>query len=129
MSVRIEIWREGDVYGAHVDFAEHTHGNTQAATLPELFASLAEVFALVLEDTDPAEQAAMFAPEDDEPLTPEDDAAMEKADAELAAGKGIPHEKVVRMLDHDEPATEEQQEAVRKWLRGEGPDPWDDNEE
>ena len=38
------------------------------------------------------------APEDDEPLTEEDRIALEEAEAEIRAGKGIPHEEVVREL-------------------------------
>ena len=40
----------------------------------------------------------LTAPEDDEPLTEEDRIAIEEAEAELRAGKGIPHEEVVREL-------------------------------
>ena len=40
----------------------------------------------------------LTAPEDDEPLTEEDRIILEEAEAEIRAGKGIPHEEVVREL-------------------------------
>ena len=40
----------------------------------------------------------LTAPEDDEPLTEEDRIAIAEAEAEIRAGKGIPHEEVVREL-------------------------------
>jgi len=47
-------------------------------------------------DDDPVLRAFEDAPEDDEPLTPEDEAAIEEGRAEFAAGLGIPLEEVRR---------------------------------
>lgn len=40
----------------------------------------------------------LTAPDDDEPLTEEDRIAIEEGKAEIRAGKGIPHEEVVKEL-------------------------------
>lgn len=43
---------------------------------------------------DPMIVAFRDAPEDDEPLTPEEEAALAEADADLAAGRLIPFEEI-----------------------------------
>ena len=51
---------------------------------------------------DPVLKVFLEAPEDDEPLTPEDIAAIEEGKAEIARGEGIPWEIVrARLLDND----------------------------
>lgn len=47
---------------------------------------------------DPLLRALAEAPLDDEPLTPEDEAAIEEARAEYAAGKVLSHEEARRLL-------------------------------
>ncbi|HVC34566.1 MAG TPA: hypothetical protein VNL16_13735 [Chloroflexota bacterium] len=47
---------------------------------------------------DPVLHALLTAPEDDEPLTDADRAALEEARADIAAGRLIPHEQVKREL-------------------------------
>jgi hypothetical protein len=49
-------------------------------------------------EDDPLWLAFQNAPDDDEPLTPEDIAAIEEAEAELARGEGIPWEVVRERL-------------------------------
>jgi hypothetical protein len=48
---------------------------------------------------DPVLRAFAEAPEDDEPLTPEEIAAIDEAKAELAAGDLVPWEEVKARLD------------------------------
>lgn len=51
-------------------------------------------------EEDPLLKALMEAPEDDEPLTPEEIEAIEEGKAEIARGEGIPWEIVrARLLD------------------------------
>jgi predicted transcriptional regulator len=67
--------------------------------LPEAELSAAE--SLLVERraaTDPFFQALANAPEDDEPLTDEDAAALDEANADIAAGRVVPHEEVFRRL-------------------------------
>jgi hypothetical protein len=47
---------------------------------------------------DPVLLALATAPEDDEPLTPEDEAAIEEGLADIAAGRVVSHEEVRRRL-------------------------------
>lgn len=56
--------------------------------------------SLRVQADDPLLRAFMEAPEDNEPLTPEDIAAIEEGKAEIARGEGIPWEVVrARLLD------------------------------
>ncbi len=48
---------------------------------------------------DPVLRALAAAPEDDEPLTSEDQVAIQEAYADLAAGRTIPDDEVRRRLD------------------------------
>ena len=48
----------------------------------------------------PILQALADAPEDDEPLTPEDEAAIEEAYRDLAAGNVVPNDELWRRLGH-----------------------------
>ena len=67
--------------------------------LPERLCAPVETAVLdYLEKHDRMIWLQLTAPEDDEPLTEEDLIALEEAEAELRAGKGIPHEEVVREL-------------------------------
>jgi hypothetical protein len=50
---------------------------------------------------DPVLRAFMEAPEDDEPLTPEEIVAIEEAEEEIARGEGIPWERVRAELGLD----------------------------
>ena len=45
-------------------------------------------------------RALANAPEEDEPVTPEEEAAIEEAYADLAAGGGIPDDELWRRLGH-----------------------------
>jgi predicted transcriptional regulator len=47
---------------------------------------------------DPLMRAGLAAPDDDEPETPEEAAAIEEARADMAAGRVLPHEEVRRRL-------------------------------
>lgn len=51
---------------------------------------------------DPFLRALANAPEDDEPLTPEDIAAIEEGLADLAAGRVISNDELWRRLGHDQ---------------------------
>lgn len=53
---------------------------------------------LYVRQTDPVLWALVTAPEDDEPLTEEDIAAIEEAKAEIQAGNWISHEELEREL-------------------------------
>lgn len=67
--------------------------------LPErLCAAVQDAVLDYLEKHDRMIWLQLTAPEDDEPLTEEDRIAIEEAEAEIRAGKGIPHEEVVREL-------------------------------
>jgi hypothetical protein len=58
--------------------------------------------ALRRAELEPLWQAFMAAPEDDEPLTAEDIAAIEEGKAEIARGEGIPWEIArEQLLSHD----------------------------
>jgi hypothetical protein len=46
--------------------------------------------------TDPAYRAAFSAPTDDEPVSEEDAAAVERAQAEIRAGKVVSHDEILR---------------------------------
>ena len=52
-------------------------------------------------DTHPIRRALANAPEDDEPLTPEVEAAIEEAYRDFAAGNVSPNDEFWRRLDHD----------------------------
>jgi predicted transcriptional regulator len=60
--------------------------------LPETVLPEAERYLASLRD-DPVPRAFIEAPEDDEPLTPEEVAAIEEGKAEIARGEGIPWEE------------------------------------
>ena len=45
---------------------------------------------------DPVWRSCATAPLDDEPVTPEDEAAIEQGRKEIAEGRGIPHEEIMR---------------------------------
>jgi hypothetical protein len=49
-------------------------------------------------DGDPVLNALLNAPEDDEPVTPEEEAAVQRARAEIAAGRVYSHEEAKRIL-------------------------------
>ncbi len=49
-------------------------------------------------DDDPVIRAVRTAPVDDEPLTDEDRAAIDEGRSDIAAGRGIPHHRVLRKL-------------------------------
>ena len=67
--------------------------------LPESVLPEAERFLESLRaGDDPLLRALLEAPEDDEPLTPEDIAAIEEGKAEIARGEGIPWEVVRAQL-------------------------------
>jgi predicted transcriptional regulator len=51
-----------------------------------------------LEDADPLTRALVDAPEDDEPLTPEDEAEIREGIDAIAAGDVIPHHELRRSL-------------------------------
>ena len=50
------------------------------------------------EEEDPVLKAFLEAPEDDEPLTPEDIAAIEEGEEDIRAGRVISHEEARRLL-------------------------------
>ena len=62
---------------------------------------LAEVSELLEKLADPVLWALATAPEDDEPLTEEDIAALDEGRAALARGEVIPDEEVWRRLGHE----------------------------
>lgn len=64
--------------------------------LPEVERFLSERGASV----DPFLQALANAPEDDEPLTPEDEAAIEEGYRDLAAGNVVSNDELWRRLGH-----------------------------
>jgi hypothetical protein len=67
--------------------------------LPESELAAAERYLEYLaHSADPVALALELAPEDDEPLTDEDRAAIAEARAEFAAGHGIPSEQLKREL-------------------------------
>lgn len=67
--------------------------------LPESELTAAERYLEYLaQSADPVALACELAPEDDEPVTDEDRAAIEEARAEIAAGRGIPFDQVKREL-------------------------------
>jgi len=45
---------------------------------------------------EPLERSLVSAPEDDEEITPETAAALDRARASLARGEGIPHDEILR---------------------------------
>ena len=49
-------------------------------------------------DDDPVIRAVRTAPVDDESLTDEDRAAIDEGRSDIAAGRGIPHHRVLRKL-------------------------------
>jgi hypothetical protein len=55
-----------------------------------------ETLRLLDAQADPVVVAFREAPEDDEPWTAEDEAAVAEADADFAAGRTISHEEIVR---------------------------------
>jgi len=65
--------------------------------LPDTLLPEIERYLAALRD-DPVLRAFMEAPEDDEPLTPEEIAAIEEGKAEIARGEGIPWETVEARL-------------------------------
>lgn len=69
--------------------------------LPEREIATVEAFLRErLEETDPLTRALADAPEDDEPLTAEDEAALEEAYADIAAGRVYPADEVWKRLGH-----------------------------
>lgn len=68
--------------------------------LPEREWPTAERFLQYLRDMgrDPVVRAFAEAPEDDEPVTPEEDAAIREAEEEIARGEGVPWEVVRERL-------------------------------
>lgn len=56
----------------------------------------AETLALLEDREDPVVAAFREAPEDDEPWTEADQAAMAEADADFAAGRTVSHEEIKR---------------------------------
>lgn len=75
--------------------------------LPESEIPAASRYLRYLRDlaNDPVLRAFMEAPEDDEPLTPEEEAAIREAEEELERGEGIPWEQVkARWLQANEQA-------------------------
>ena len=76
---------------------EHLHSLVEQLPEGELHTALR--FLEYLRDTgDPVLRAFMNAPEDDEPLTDEDRAAIEEAKEDLAAGRVMSHEELRRRL-------------------------------
>lgn len=57
---------------------------------------LAAVHNLLESMLSPLERSLALAPYDDEPVTPEEAAAIETAVASLDRGEGIPHEEILR---------------------------------
>ena len=55
-----------------------------------------ETLRLLDERADPVLRAFREAPEDDEPWTAEDEAAVAEADADFAAGRTVSHEEIKR---------------------------------
>jgi hypothetical protein len=68
--------------------------------LPECELHTAKRFLVYLRavSTDPVLRAFLEAPEDDEPVTAEEETAIEEARAEMARGEGIPWEVVEARL-------------------------------
>lgn len=52
-------------------------------------------------ENDPVSRALANAPIDDEPLTPEEEAALTEGYADLAAGRTVSDDELWRRLDHD----------------------------
>jgi hypothetical protein len=69
-------------------------------TLPEseVYAALRYLAYLSRQAEDPVAHALRNAPLDDEPLTAEDLASVEEAEADLRAGRTLSHEDFVRQL-------------------------------
>ncbi len=67
--------------------------------LPERAVALAiRLLEAARDTTDPLLQALENAPLDDEPTTPEEDAAAAEARAELERGEGVRHEDALREM-------------------------------
>lgn len=68
--------------------------------LPETMLAEAERYLLLLQtaESDPFLQFLLNAPEDDEPLTAEDIAAIEEGKAEIARGEVLPWEVFLEQL-------------------------------
>lgn len=68
--------------------------------LPDQAVPVVECFLrwLIAEGADPMARLLAEAPLDDEPLTPEEEAALEEARASVARGEVVPYEEVRRRL-------------------------------
>jgi predicted transcriptional regulator len=70
--------------------------------LPDSAVSLAtRLLAAVRDEADPLLSLLENAPVDDEPVTPEEEAAIEEALEDVRAGRLVPHEEVWRRLESE----------------------------
>jgi hypothetical protein len=84
---------------------------------------LTEARGLLESMLDPVAHSITLAPEDDEPLTPEDCAALDRAEEWLKYNEGIPHEEVLAefgLTMDDFPLKQETVEAMRQANEGKG---------
>jgi len=72
--------------------------------LPDRAVLVVERFVrwLIAEEADPMARLLAEAPVDDEPLMPEEEAALEEARASVARGEVVPYEEVIRVLHRRE---------------------------
>ena len=57
---------------------------------------LAAILHLLEVMTDPVSRSLANAPVEDEPISPEEAAALDEAHASIARGEGIPHDEILR---------------------------------
>jgi len=76
------------------DPKEHAHALIDRLAPPQIVAVVGLLEAML----DPVSRAIANAPVADEPLTPEEEKALDEASQWLTHNKGIPHEKVLAEL-------------------------------